>query len=65
MSLRKLGRHVQIGLTSQKEKGQIALPVDLIVVEELQDYGLVVDSNLGATRRCSKWSSAESCRPKN
>ncbi|MGO9059892.1 MAG: zinc-binding dehydrogenase [Candidatus Binataceae bacterium] len=39
MSLRKLGRHVQIGLTSQKEKGQIALPIDLIVVEELQIMG--------------------------
>jgi len=65
MSLRKLGRHVQIGLTSQKEKGQIALPVDLIVVEKLQDYGLVVHSNLGAIPRYSKWSSAESCRPKS
>ena len=39
MSLRKLGRHVQIGLTTQKEKGQVALPIDLIVLMELQIMG--------------------------
>jgi D-arabinose 1-dehydrogenase-like Zn-dependent alcohol dehydrogenase len=39
MSLRKLGRHVQIGLTTQKEKGQVALPIDLIVLAELQIMG--------------------------
>jgi len=35
MSLRKRGRHLQIGLTSAAEKGEIALPIDLIVLKEL------------------------------
>jgi D-arabinose 1-dehydrogenase-like Zn-dependent alcohol dehydrogenase len=38
-SLRKRGRHVQIGVTSQAEKGEIALPVDQIVFKELQLVG--------------------------
>ena len=39
MSLRKRGRHLQIGLTSAAEKGQVALPIDLIVLKELQLIG--------------------------
>ena len=38
-SLRKRGRHVQIGLTTQAEKGEVALPVDQIVFKELQIVG--------------------------
>jgi len=33
-SLRKRGRHLQIGLTSAAEQGEIALPIDLIVLKE-------------------------------
>jgi D-arabinose 1-dehydrogenase-like Zn-dependent alcohol dehydrogenase len=39
MSLRKRGRHVQIGLTTQKEKGHVSLPIDRIVLTELQILG--------------------------
>jgi len=35
MSLRKRGRHLQIGLTSAAEKGEIAVPIDLMVLKEL------------------------------
>ena len=38
-SLRKRGRHVQIGLTTQKEKGEVALPIDQIVFKEIQLIG--------------------------
>jgi len=38
-SLRKRGRHIQIGLTTQLEKGEVALPVDQIVFKELQIMG--------------------------
>ena len=38
-SLRTRGRHLQIGLTTQKEKGEIALPIDLIVVKEIAVIG--------------------------
>jgi threonine dehydrogenase-like Zn-dependent dehydrogenase len=38
-SLRKRGRHIQIGVTMQAEKGEIALPVDQIVFKELQLVG--------------------------
>lgn len=39
LSLRKRGRHLQIGMTSAAEKGEIALPIDLIVLKELQILG--------------------------
>jgi D-arabinose 1-dehydrogenase-like Zn-dependent alcohol dehydrogenase len=39
LSLRKRGRHVQIGLTTQGEKGEVALPVDQIVFKEIQFTG--------------------------
>jgi threonine dehydrogenase-like Zn-dependent dehydrogenase len=38
-SLRKRGRHVQIGLTTQAEKGEVALPIDQIVFKEIQITG--------------------------
>jgi D-arabinose 1-dehydrogenase-like Zn-dependent alcohol dehydrogenase len=34
LSLRKRGRHLQVGLTSAAEQGEIALPIDLIVLKE-------------------------------
>jgi D-arabinose 1-dehydrogenase-like Zn-dependent alcohol dehydrogenase len=41
MSLRTRGRHLQIGLTTKKEKGEVALPVDIMVVRELRMIGTV------------------------
>jgi D-arabinose 1-dehydrogenase-like Zn-dependent alcohol dehydrogenase len=38
-SLRKRGRHVQIGITSQEERGQVALPTDLLVMMEWEVVG--------------------------
>lgn len=35
LSLRAKGRHVQIGMTTQKEGGQVALPIDLMVLREV------------------------------
>jgi D-arabinose 1-dehydrogenase-like Zn-dependent alcohol dehydrogenase len=39
MSLRTRGRHLQIGLTTQAEKGEVSLPTDLIVAKELTFVG--------------------------
>jgi D-arabinose 1-dehydrogenase-like Zn-dependent alcohol dehydrogenase len=39
LSLRKRGRHLQIGLTTAAEKGMVALPIDVIVFRELQLIG--------------------------
>jgi D-arabinose 1-dehydrogenase-like Zn-dependent alcohol dehydrogenase len=41
MGLRKRGRHLQVGLTSSAEKGEIALPIDLIVLKEIRVIGSV------------------------
>lgn len=41
MSLRNRGRHLQIGLTTQKEQGMISLPIDMIVFRELQVVGTI------------------------
>jgi D-arabinose 1-dehydrogenase-like Zn-dependent alcohol dehydrogenase len=38
-SLRKRGRHVQVGLTSQEERGHVAIPIDLIVTGEWEVVG--------------------------
>lgn len=38
-SLRKRGRHVQVGITSQEERGQVALPADLLTLMELEVAG--------------------------
>jgi propanol-preferring alcohol dehydrogenase len=35
-SLRKAGRQLQVGVTTKKEGGQIAVPIDLMVFKELQ-----------------------------
>src|SRR5258708_34015740 len=39
MSLRKQGRHLQIGLTTSAEQGEIPVPIDRIVTMELQMIG--------------------------
>src|SRR5439155_22271485 len=39
LSLRKRGRHVQVGLTTQVEGGDVALPVDQMVFKEIQFTG--------------------------
>ena len=44
LSLRKRGRHIQIGLTTQGEKGEVALPIDQIVFKEIQIHRLAGDS---------------------
>lgn len=38
-SLRKGGRHLQIGLTTKKEAGHISVPIDLMIYRELQIIG--------------------------
>jgi D-arabinose 1-dehydrogenase-like Zn-dependent alcohol dehydrogenase len=38
-SLRKRGRHLQIGLTSSAEKGEIPIPIDLLVLKEASIVG--------------------------
>ena len=38
-SLRRRGRHLQIGMTSSDEQGDIALPIDIIVEKELAVIG--------------------------
>ena len=38
-SLRKRGRLLQLGLTSNKEKGMIPLPIDNIILSELSVIG--------------------------
>ena len=40
-SLRKRGQHLQIGLTSSDEGGEVSLPTDLMVTEELQFIGTI------------------------
>lgn len=39
MSLRKRGRHLQMGLTTQVEKGEVQVPIDRVVLMELQLIG--------------------------
>jgi D-arabinose 1-dehydrogenase-like Zn-dependent alcohol dehydrogenase len=39
LSLRKLGRHVQLGHTTRKEAGYVPLPIDVILLNELRLYG--------------------------
>lgn len=40
-SLRKRGQHVQVGLTSSDEGGEVALPTDEMVLKELEFIGAV------------------------
>lgn len=47
LSLKKGGRHLQIGLTSGDDRGQIGLPVDSMILQELEfitSYGCPVTS---------------------
>jgi len=39
LSLRKLGRHLQLGHMTRNEKGNVPLPMDLILLRELRLYG--------------------------
>jgi D-arabinose 1-dehydrogenase-like Zn-dependent alcohol dehydrogenase len=39
LSLRKLGRHVQLGHTTRKEAGYVPLPIDVILLKELRLFG--------------------------
>ncbi|WP_343073172.1 zinc-binding dehydrogenase [Salicibibacter cibi] len=39
LSLRKRGRHVQIGLTTSEEQGMVTLPIDIMTLKELQFIG--------------------------
>jgi threonine dehydrogenase-like Zn-dependent dehydrogenase len=39
LSLRKLGRHVQLGHTTRKEAGYVPLPIDVILLNELKLFG--------------------------
>jgi len=39
LSLRKLGRHVQLGHTTRQERGYVPLPIDIILLNELRLYG--------------------------
>jgi D-arabinose 1-dehydrogenase-like Zn-dependent alcohol dehydrogenase len=39
LSLRKLGRHIQLGHTTNKEAGNVPLPIDFILLNELRLYG--------------------------
>ncbi len=41
LSLRRGGRHVQVGLTSEAERGKIPVPIDIIVSFELELVGSV------------------------
>lgn len=47
LSLRKGGRHVQVGLTTQVEKGQVPIPVDMIVAMEIEFVGSLVHPQSG------------------
>ena len=40
-SLRKRGQHLQIGLTSSREGGEVSLPTDLMVAKEIQFIGTI------------------------
>lgn len=39
LSLRKMGRHVQLGHTTRNEAGYVALPIDVILLNELRLFG--------------------------
>jgi len=39
LSLRKRGRHIQIGHTTRTEQGYVPLPIDVILLRELQLFG--------------------------
>jgi propanol-preferring alcohol dehydrogenase len=45
LSLRKRGIHVQIGITSAAESGEVALPIDVITMQELEFRGSLGNPN--------------------
>jgi len=47
LSLRKGGRHVQIGLTTQAEQGQVPIPVDMVTAMEIEFIGSLVHPQSG------------------
>ena len=51
-SLRKGGVHVQIGITSAAEAGEVGLPIDLITMSEIEFRGSLGTSRIRTTRRC-------------
>ncbi|GAA5049811.1 zinc-dependent alcohol dehydrogenase family protein [Streptomyces similanensis] len=52
-SLRKRGRHVQVGLTGAEDAGEIALPIDLITLGELTVVGSHGNPHTGYPRLLS------------
>lgn len=40
LCLRKLGRHIQLGHTTRKERGYVPLPIDFILLNELRLFGV-------------------------
>ena len=64
-SLRKRGRHIQIGLTTQGEKGEVALPVDQIVFKRDPVHRLAGDAVLPLSRDAGAWSSAAGWSPRS
>jgi propanol-preferring alcohol dehydrogenase len=45
MSLRKGGVHVQVGITTAAEQGQVALPIDIMTMQELEFRGSLGNPN--------------------
>jgi propanol-preferring alcohol dehydrogenase len=45
LSLRKGGKHVQIGITSAAESGEVALPIDMITMMEIEFRGSLGNPN--------------------
>jgi len=64
MSLRKQGRHLQIGLTTKAEGGEVSMPIDRIVTMELELIGSV---GMQASHYPQMLAMVESgkCTPKN
>ena len=56
LRLRKRGRHLQIGLTTQAEQGEVALPIDLIVLKEATIIGsLGILNDITVTQASAVW----------
>ena len=62
MSLRKQGRHLQIGLTTAAEKGEISVPIDRMVTMELQTDRIARDAGVALSRRCCRCSRRQESR---
>ena len=64
MSLRKQGRHLQIGLTTSAEKGEIPVPIDRIVTMELQLIAIARDAGVALSRDAADGRSRARISPK-